>query len=85
MTGQVRPKTRSWSSIRIVIIEPLLMDRGLVFLTDSNVQRLTLNLTEQSPDINFWASIAVGRTNALNCKVGAELEVTQAGRLPTDQ
>ena len=55
------------------------MDSGLDFLADSNVKRLTLDLSEHSADINFRVNIAAGMTNAPNYKLGAKFKVIYAG------
>ena len=52
----------------MVTIEPLLMNRGLDLSADSDAQRLTSDLSEQSPAINFWGNIAAGMSKELNYK-----------------
>ena len=51
------------------------MNRGLDFLADSDAQMLTSDVSEQSPDVNFWGNIASGMGKVLNYKLSAELEV----------
>lgn len=61
------------------------MVRGLEFHAYSNAQRLTLELSEHSSDIKFWANTAAGMTKALNYKLSAELKVIGAGWQPKEQ
>ncbi len=65
--------------------EPLLLDRDLDFPADSNVKRLTLDLSEHSPDINLRGKVAAGMTKAPNYRLSAELKVIYAGLQPTNQ